>query len=603
MPIIAGNKGAQLTDTDINALKDMLRGSLESHVIQYRDQYPRFASGDVQKSSFIIVGEFIKALNTLDESVDNAVKSGSSVTALDFINSFYDEVGVNVVSALEDGGLTGSEMRRALDFLQDFGNKKITVDYLENKLPPADADGAYEMTDSQFKLADEPIPGIEEIGHYDPNSTSVGALYGARSGNSGTLENKAEDRQRELKAPGISEERKAQLEAQLKEAVNSEGGLHAIGEMSRIYASELIRKDNITFGDLYDAFSGLNSWARLGDKMGGKLRGEAIAAGHVHGVGTFNAAPDLYRTLSRIAETMNQIKKTENEALRKTQALQLASYAYLMTVSEHVFGDGNGRTCRFFADTILQTFGLPPHIPLPEIRELGKTIGTEPIDFNKGTEIFMSGIRQSDLVLKGEEEHLKSLPGEKDRLDGQVRNLEASVRGIAKDAKEKLIALESMQKEGHKNGKEYQAMHDALLRASRLDPAKDSISSVEKALDDIESTSKEYQRTHTGWFKASKGYGADRLKLSQENQELVAFRRSNLKGMAKGLGRYNVISGLRPKQDEAHIANANDKKVQKVDLKGLEKMEKKNEKKKDVQKKRRNTIAGTKKKMDKNMTI
>ena len=274
-----------------------------------------------------------------------------------------------------------------------------------------------------------------------------------------------------------------------------------------------------------------------------------------------------------------------------------------MTVSEHVFGDGNGRTCRFFADTILQTFGLPPHIPLPEIRELGKTIGTEPIDFNKGTEIFMSGIRQSDLVLKGEEEHLKSLPGEKDRIDGQVRNLEASVRGIARDAKEKLIALESMQKEGHKNGKEYQAMHDALLRASRLDPAKDSISSVEKALDDIESTSKEYQRTHTGWFKASKGYGADRLKLSQDNQELVAFRRSNLKGMAKGLGRYNVISGLRSKQEEAHIANANDKKVQKVDLNGLEKMEKKNEKKKDVQKKRRNPIAGTKKKMDKNMTL
>ena len=38
-------------------------------------------------------------------------------------------------------------------------------------------------------------------------------------------------------------------------------------------------------------------------------------------------------------------------------------------------------------------------------------------------------------------------------------------------------------------------------------------------------------------------------------------------------------------------------------LADLEKSEKKNEKKKDVQKKRRNTVAGTKKKMDKNMTI
>ncbi len=97
----------------------------------------------------------------------------------------------------------------------------------------------------------------------------------------------------------------------------------------------------------------------------------AISAGRIEGVGTFTAPKALYKTLSTIADSMNKIKKTQNEALRKTQAIQLAGFAYAVTLSEHVFMDANGRTCRLFADTILQTFELPPHTPLPDMTRAG----------------------------------------------------------------------------------------------------------------------------------------------------------------------------------------------------------------------------------------
>ncbi|MBQ7599476.1 MAG: Fic family protein [Clostridia bacterium] len=618
MPIIKDNGQGRLNDADIRALKEMLKGSLESHIIQFRDEYPKYARTNIDKSQSIFLAEFQKALDTLDERVDKAVKSGSSVTAVDFMQNFFDDLGRDIVIAISDADLENREYSYALDFTVDFGNKIVTIDFLNRRLTDADKDEGYEKTDSAFKLADEPLPGIEEIGSYNPNNTSVGVLYDARSGNSGTLENKVEDRLKDLNDPKNQlPEQQEQLKARLNDAVKSTGGLHVVGETSRIFSTELMNKDNITFGDLYDVFSGLNKAARQGDDKGGKLRGEGITAGRVNGVGTFNAPRDLYKTLSKVADLMNRIKKTENEALRKTQAIQVANYAYFMTLSEHVFGDGNGRTCRMFADTILQTFGLPPHTPMPEIQNELKTIGTDPMDFNKGTEIFFKGIKESDKLLKAEQNRINSIPDAAKRQDHKVTSLENNVRLIAQEAGEKLKALEGMQKKGHKNGPEYQAMYDALKKASKLDPSTDSISYVEKALEDIDSTSKEYQRTHTGWFKATSGFGADRMKLAQENQKFASFRKDVFKGFAGDFSKYTVIGALHPDlsaQPKAQVqaevsapaqpqvqaevsapAQVQDKKVKNVSLSDLEKLDNKSAKQNDAPKKRRNTIAGSKK--------
>ena len=60
-----------------------------------------------------------------------------------------------------------------------------------------------------------------------------------------------------------------------------------------------------------------------------------------------------------------------------------------------------------FADSILQTFGLPPHTPSKEETEIIKTIGTGKMDFNKGAEVFLKGVQKSDLELKKDPEIAK----------------------------------------------------------------------------------------------------------------------------------------------------------------------------------------------------
>ena len=114
---------------------------------------------------------------------------------------------------------------------------------------------------------------------------------------------------------------------------------------------------------------------------------------------------------------MNRIKQTEDPALRKTRAIQLAAFAYQMMLSQHVFNDGNGRTCRLFADSILQTFGLPPHSPTKAESEIIATIGEGHMDFNEGARVFLDNVKKSDLELKKDpeitNERLRREPPEK----------------------------------------------------------------------------------------------------------------------------------------------------------------------------------------------
>lgn len=104
--------------------------------------------------------------------------------------------------------------------------------------------------------------------------------------------------------------------------------------------------------------------------------------------------------MSTIADYMNRIKKTSDPALQKTQAIQLAAFTYQMTLSEHLFDDANGRTCRLMSDVILQSFGLPPHTPSKEELSLCRTVDEHALDFEKGTEVFMKGVQLSDKVVK-----------------------------------------------------------------------------------------------------------------------------------------------------------------------------------------------------------
>ena len=102
-----------------------------------------------------------------------------------------------------------------------------------------------------------------------------------------------------------------------------------------------------------------------------------------------------------------------------------------------------------------------------------------------------------------------------------LTSIRVQVKTLAMEAGEKLAALEKMTKEGHINGPEYNAMHDALKKVSELDPAKDSIDNVTKAVDKLNKASHTYETTHNGLFVAAKGYGEDRKKMSIELQHLT----------------------------------------------------------------------------------
>lgn len=438
MPIV-GADNQKIDTKNVQALKDMLRQSIGSHITFLNEKYAQFTSKNVKRSKQILLTAFQNAFNGVNASVDKANgRRSSNVRPEEFIDNFYSNLLTNITKEVDKANkskkegekLSVGEFSYVQGFISEFGTAKAR-EFAGSKMHTEDTDDGYNLSESTFKLASEPIKGIENIDTYNPNRGRVQVLYTARSGNSGTLEDAdVEKIKTELaKIPETDEVGRKFAEKKLQDALSSTAGLHAGGEMARIYSSELMNNKNVTFADVYDVFTGLNKSVRIGDKEGGTFRAEGITAGRgdsrISGVGTFTAPKAVFKTMSKIADYMNIIKNTEDPALRKTQAIQLASYAYTMTISEHVYMDGNGRTCRLFADTILQTFGLPPHTPLPELKDVSKTLGKGAFNFDKGAEVLFEGIKLSNEALQKEKASNALKDNEKDKLS--FKNLEDSI--------------------------------------------------------------------------------------------------------------------------------------------------------------------------------
>jgi|GEM_PF-3574113 len=254
----------------------------------------------------------------------------------------------------------------------------------------------YTDTESGFALKTEAMEGVHDIADYDPELADYSGLQGARMQNSSTFDLARQD----SAAEGASQKDKDKLEARKKQ-FDDAASVAQNGAISLRKA-----KDDIGFSDLFSIMCGINQAARAGDVKyaedagGGKIRGRYAGTGQsIQGVGSGQLPEDVYRTFSTIAAQMNKIKQTKDRDLQKTQAIQLASFAYQMTVSEHIFEDGNGRSCRLLADTILQTFGLPPHSPMDEEMNISGTMGQK-FDFDKGANVFLQGIQASDQAMK-----------------------------------------------------------------------------------------------------------------------------------------------------------------------------------------------------------
>ena len=406
MPLTHNNE-KPINSTDIQTLYEMTKGSLQSIVTSLTDL--RNLSGRNSYADFNpAIKVFQDGLKDLPGKFTAAQKNKKNQTATEFIQELYDQLAEKVVATLNPDGAGFDDLNAFL--ATQMGGSVFSTKLLNYPPDERDTEAGYHDSADGLKLADEPMEGVEEIAEYKPESGRILALYEGRAGNSNTLrEEWIQEKERDVERSKDNHDKQAYNKAlaDLEKAKKAPFGLHAAAEYARIRSSEMMAKDEITMTDVWETFSNLNRMARPNDPEGGVLRGTGISAVPLLGPNAMAVPQQTYQTMQTIAEHMNMVKQTQDPALRKTRAIQLAAYAYQMTLSQHVFSDGNGRTCRMFADSILQSFGLPPHMPSKEEMDIIKTIGTGKMDFNKGAEIFLKGVQESDLELKKDPEIAK----------------------------------------------------------------------------------------------------------------------------------------------------------------------------------------------------
>ena len=405
--MLIGPNGQQINANDYQMLQEMLTGSLEQHIanLNISAHNPEFLHPEFFTPAINVYEE---GLAFLPNGLRNAMESQEEINVTDFIHNMYGDLGKETLLAMKSN-LANPEM---LDELNEFERKLVNgwgeenlVREIKNEEPLAsDTAAGYEFTAGKFSFSGKKIDGIEDIVEYDPDKDRVKGLYEGRSGNSTTLKDSADSLRQQLNAlpdDEENEEEREKLQDRIDAVEKGTLGMNVGAEVSRMHSSELRDKKDITFGDVYKAYTDINRALRPGDPDGGKLRGKYVQASNVYGVGASMVPEDVVKTMQTIADGMNQIKNTEDPALKKSMAIELSAFAYQMTLSEHSFNDGNGRTCRLFADTILQTFGLPPHTPIPAEMQIAKTMGEE-MDFTKGAEVFMECVKKSSDVLAAE---------------------------------------------------------------------------------------------------------------------------------------------------------------------------------------------------------
>lgn len=409
---LKNSKGEPINEKDKKALYNMLKGSFEEHKARLEK-----SAVDATEDDFYppLIGVYDEAIEKLSQRINEAINSKEDISVNEFIDRTFSDISDKTLEIVDD---KKADFYEYMEFVAEgFDDKKLMEGLCnkvneEYKLDKKNTLEGLEETTKSFKFVDKPMPGIENIKEYNPNTDTVKDLYKGRTANSTTLGADIKKLQQELDnlpdAPE-NENRRVKIQEKIEGFVNGSFGLNAGAEVARIHSSELMAKDKITFGDLLETFTAINEAARPADPGAGKLRGKFVKVSNteLEGVGASVAPKMLYNTLEKISDYMNDIKQTQDPALRKTKAVQLAAFTYQTTLSEHVFGDGNGRTCRLFADTILQTFGLPPHTPTPEeLKVPVYTIGNK-MDFAAAADAYYKGVQISDATLKKDPEVLK----------------------------------------------------------------------------------------------------------------------------------------------------------------------------------------------------
>ena len=401
--MILSTNGEKINENDLQVMEEMIRGSIESHI----ERLKHFRDSDTaEEPGFYdpLINVYEEGLAFLPMRLKEAVNGTEEISAVDFMHKLFSDLGKDAADAIN---MTSNEMINFENLIAGgWGEEHIIQKVFNVGADEKDTAEGYDKSASDFHFSGQKLEGIEDIVSYDPDKDRVKGLYQGRTANSTTLGRDPQKLREELAALPEGEQydrRREVLQSQIEGYENGTYGLNVGAEVARMHSSELRDKNKVSFGDVYKAYSEINKAMRPGDEAGGKLRGEGVKAGAINGVGASVVPEAVFKTMQTIADGMNEIKNTEDPALKKSMAVELASFAYQMTLSEHSFKDGNGRTCRLFADTILQTFGLPPYTPSKDeaVNLKMHTIG-EQMDFAKGTEVLFDGVKESSRVLAGE---------------------------------------------------------------------------------------------------------------------------------------------------------------------------------------------------------
>lgn len=102
---------------------------------------------------------------------------------------------------------------------------------------------------------------------------------------------------------------------------------------------------------------------------GGKLERCQVRVGSAHGVPPARVADELKTFETRLRQIIAELDKSyapgeELDADGLAALLEVAGWAHAEWVRIHPFANGNGRTARLWANSILMRYGLPPLVRL-----------------------------------------------------------------------------------------------------------------------------------------------------------------------------------------------------------------------------------------------
>ncbi len=418
MPIVDHN-GKEFSARDLQRVKNMLKGALHGRMILVEQLREMLVIQEETEPYLydLILDEMKKVEDGFDAWFVQKNAQEENITIEDLSYGMFDMLSKRAVETVYGADRTKadeSEISGVVTYcfsiwLSNNDNKKFDLNrYLNGEELPEmefqlghDNLGDLKISTEKFQFRKDPIEGIENLEEYHPASEKLGNLYLGMAKNSTTLQKDMDELQKKIDDGNYRDDLQLENDKKLLEKVRKgQFCLHAAGESARIHAMELSAAKSVTAMELYEIFADLNTQLRLGENGGGELRGIMVTAGKISGVGVNELPTMAYNTMVMIADGVNQIKAQKDPAMRKTMALQLAAFANTTLISEHIFEDGNGRSCRMMADTILMTFGLPPHMPQQEETKIANTIGTEPLDYAAAEDAMLKGVQEASGFIK-----------------------------------------------------------------------------------------------------------------------------------------------------------------------------------------------------------